>query len=131
LIPEFEKVGESARPNTNQPDEASVDDVLDAGVNHALDEAKDEDAHSLGEVEEGIGLCVIVEFETAEFEAVRVDSRILEAPHQGHHEGQQVELVNAQECKGDESHDNDKDHVDDRDQLRPLRVDDLPDEEAA
>lgn len=107
MIPEFEKVGESAGPYTDEPDEASVDDVLDAGINHALDDAEDKDAHSLGEVEEGIGLCVIVEFETAEFKAVRVDSRILEAPHQGHHEGQQVELVNAQECKGDESHDYD------------------------
>ena len=52
LIPEFEEIGKSARPDSNSPNAACIHDIFNASVDHALNDTKNEDAHCLSEIKE-------------------------------------------------------------------------------
>lgn len=62
---------------------------------------------------------------------MRIHEGVLQAPHEGHQEGQQVELIYPQESQCHEEHDEYKENVDNGDIARTSSVDDLAYDEAS
>lgn len=75
------------------------------------------------------GGVVIIELEPENFLRVGVHRAVLEAPHEAHYVGENVELVDYYECECHRRKDHDDAHVDEGCEPARLAVDEVADEE--